>query len=115
METCESMAMDYQNATSGSILTASDGREHADKQHGVNQPLQVLIVEDSENDAALLEIELERAGYQPYCHRVETKDEMSSELQRQKWDLVIADYVMTRFNGLDALALVKSKDLDLPF
>jgi PAS domain S-box-containing protein len=75
----------------------------------------VLIVEDSENDAALLEIELERAGYVPVCNRVDTKDAMSSALQSQKWDLVIADYVMPRFNGLDALALVKSKDLDLPF
>ena len=34
--------------------------------------LTVLIVEDSENDAMLLELELERAGYRPTCHRVET-------------------------------------------
>ena len=38
----------------------------------MDRPLQVLIVEDSENDAALLEIELQRAGYDPLCHRVET-------------------------------------------
>jgi PAS domain S-box-containing protein len=77
--------------------------------------LQVLIVEDSKNDAALLEIELQRAGYEPLCHRVETAEEMSAAFDDQSWDLVIADYVMPHFNGLAALALVKERGLDLPF
>jgi PAS domain S-box-containing protein len=81
----------------------------------VAEPLRVLIVEDSENDALLLEIELQRAGYQPICERAETKAAMSAALARQRWDLVIADYVMPRFNGLEALALVKANGLDLPF
>src|SRR6266404_4384605 len=81
----------------------------------MDRALQVLIVEDSENDAALLEIELQRAGYDPQCHRVETPEALSSALDRQAWDLVIADYVMPRFNGLAALALVKDHGLDLPF
>ena len=79
------------------------------------QPLRVLIVEDSENDALLLEIELQRAGYGPVCERVQTRDAMTEALTRDRWDVVIADYVMPRFNGLEALALVKAKGLDLPF
>src|SRR5262252_4947316 len=78
-------------------------------------PLQVLIVEDSENDALLLELELQRAGYATICHRVDTAAAMSAALDRQRWDLVIADYVMPLFNGLAALALVREKGLDLPF
>lgn len=78
-------------------------------------PLRVLIVEDSENDSLLLEIELQRAGYEPACHRVETRETLTAALVQQRWDLVIADYVMPRFNGLEALALVKAKGLDLPF
>ena len=79
------------------------------------QPLQVLIVEDSDNDAALLKIKLEDAGYEPLCHRVETRAAMSAALDRQTWDLVVADYRMPHFDGLAALALVKEKGLDLPF
>jgi PAS domain S-box-containing protein len=79
------------------------------------EPLRVLIVEDSENDALLLEIELQRAGYEPMYERVETREAMSAALVRQPWDIVIADYVMPRFNGLEALALVKANGLDLPF
>jgi len=81
----------------------------------MEQPLKVLIVEDSENDAALLEIELERAGYAPFCERVQTADELGLALGRQRWDVIIADYVLPHFNGLAALAIVKEKGLDLPF
>jgi two-component system, NarL family, sensor histidine kinase UhpB len=81
----------------------------------LSTPLQVLIVEDSENDALLLELELQRAGYQTVCHRVDTEAAMSAALARQRWDLIIADYLMPLFNGLAALALVREKGLDLPF
>jgi len=77
--------------------------------------LRVLIVEDSENDALLLEIELQRGGYEPLCERVQTRNDMEAALARQSWDLIIADYVMPHFNGLEALALVKSHGLDIPF
>lgn len=74
------------------------------------------MVEDDENDALLLERELQRAGYEPACQRVETAAAMSAALERQAWDLVVADYLLLpQFNGLDALALVKERGLDLPF
>jgi PAS domain S-box-containing protein len=79
------------------------------------QPLQVLIVEDSENDALLLEIELHRAGYQAVCHRVDSAATMKAALERRQWDLIVADYVLPHFNGLAALALVKESEIDVPF
>ena len=81
----------------------------------MNRPLQVLLVEDSEDDAALLKIELQRAGYSPNCHRAETPEALNAALERQDWDLVISDYRLPRFDGLAALALVKEKGLDVPF
>jgi len=81
----------------------------------VNEPLRVLIVEDSENDAALLELELEHAGFVPQCVRVESRSEMQAALDRQPWDLIIADYVLPHFNGLEALALARAERMDIPF
>jgi two-component system, NarL family, sensor histidine kinase UhpB len=78
-------------------------------------PLQVLIVEDSENDAELLDLELQRAGYDTSYQRVETASAMEAALGEKSWDLIVADYVMPHFSGLAALALVKQKGLDLPF
>src|SRR5512140_267168 len=79
------------------------------------QPLRVLIVEDSENDALLLELELQRTGYETACVRVDTKEAMAQALATQPFDLVIADYVMPRFNGLEALSLARNQGLDIPF
>lgn len=79
------------------------------------KPLRVLLVEDSQNDAMLLELALERAGFRPQCERVDTADALQEALDRQEWDMVVADYVMPKFDGLSALALVKEKGLDLPF
>ncbi|HEX4266156.1 MAG TPA: PAS domain S-box protein [Verrucomicrobiae bacterium] len=81
----------------------------------MTRPLRVLLVEDSENDAALLELALQRTGFSTQCERVETGEGLAAALERSEWDVVIADYVMPQFDGLSALALVKEKGLDLPF
>src|SRR5439155_596312 len=78
-------------------------------------PLRVLIAEDSEDDARLLLLELQRAGYQPAYERVDTPTTMTAALDRQAWDLVIGDYSMPAFSGPAALALLRARDLDTPF
>src|ERR1700757_1132657 len=65
------------NPEPGAILER-DAIGNAGTGLNVNDPLKVLIVEDSENDAALLEIELQRAGFDPLCHRVENRPQMIS-------------------------------------
>lgn len=78
-------------------------------------PLRVLIVEDSEDDAALLERELRRGGYKLVSKRVETARAMSAELKRNDYDVIISDYVMPKFSGIEALKAWKDSGLDLPF
>ncbi|HEX6084197.1 MAG TPA: EAL domain-containing protein [Thermoanaerobaculia bacterium] len=79
------------------------------------QALQVLIVEDSAEDAQLLLLQLRRNGYNPLARRVQTAEEMERALDEQAWDLVLADYSLPTFNALAALDLVRRRGLDLPF
>ena len=79
------------------------------------KPLRVLIIEDSEADAELLLHDLRHGGYAPEFERVETSEGLNDALSRQSWDLIISDYAMPRFNGLQALKLVQEKGLDIPF
>lgn len=78
-------------------------------------PLRVLIVEDSEDDAALLVRELERAGYDVSHERVDTPPAMGFALQSGSWDLIICDFSMPKFSGMDALRLHRSRDGEIPF
>lgn len=77
--------------------------------------LRVLVVEDSEDDAALLVRELRRSGFALEARRVESAAEMNAALDAAPWDLVIADYALPRFSAPAALALLKRRGLDLPF
>jgi two-component system, cell cycle sensor histidine kinase and response regulator CckA len=77
--------------------------------------LQVLIVEDVEDDLLLLLRELRRSDYTLDYERVETADAMQAALDRQAWDIVIADYSLPSFSAPDALKLLQERHLDLPF
>jgi sigma-B regulation protein RsbU (phosphoserine phosphatase) len=81
----------------------------------MSKPLRILIVEDSENDTLLLLDQLRRGAYEPTFERVDTPAAMSAALDRQTWDLVVADFSMPQFNALAALELLKQKEIDLPF
>jgi two-component system sensor histidine kinase UhpB len=81
----------------------------------MNMTLKTLLAEDSEDDAVLIELELRRGGYEPLCTRVETAKDFATQLKQQEWDLVISDYLMPKFGGLEALAIVKEQKLDIPF
>src|SRR5512147_183893 len=77
--------------------------------------LRVLLVEDSEGDAALLIRQLERAGYSVEVERVESAEEMKAALSGRLWDIVISDYNLPRFDAPQALATLKTTGLDIPF
>jgi signal transduction histidine kinase len=77
--------------------------------------LRVLLVEDSEDDATLVLAELKRAGYEIVSERVYSALALEQALARRDWDLVIADYSMPSFTGLEALHLVRNSGRDLPF
>ncbi|MFQ5862395.1 MAG: HD domain-containing phosphohydrolase [Candidatus Brocadiales bacterium] len=81
----------------------------------MGKPLRVLIVEDSGYDAELLLRELRHGGYEPTFERVDTPETMNTALDRQAWDIVLADHAMPHFNSLAALELLQKRGLDLPF
>jgi diguanylate cyclase (GGDEF)-like protein/PAS domain S-box-containing protein len=79
------------------------------------QALHVLIVEDSAEDAQLLQLQLRRNGYKPVARRVQTAEEMERALDEEEWDLVLADYSLPTFNAVAALDLFHRRGLDIPF
>jgi CheY-like chemotaxis protein len=77
--------------------------------------LRILLIEDSERDAARISLELRRAGYTPEITRVDTLPRLREELQRGGFDLVVSDYCLPAFSAPEALALFREQNIDIPF
>ncbi|MCC5887996.1 MAG: response regulator [Gammaproteobacteria bacterium] len=77
--------------------------------------IQLLLVEDSEDDAELIRRELAGAGMRCRMERVYTRDALLDRLAAQRWDIILSDFAMPGFNGLEAFQVVEALDLDVPF
>lgn len=77
--------------------------------------LAVLLVEDSADDAVLIERHLKRGGFEPSISRIVSRAELVSALERQEWDVIICDHNLPSFSAPKALDVVKQMGLDVPF
>ena len=77
--------------------------------------ISLLLVEDNQDDAALLERFLRRNGFAPSVTRVETAAEIIAAIAAHPPDIVIADYNLPNFSGPEALDIVRQSGVDLPF
>jgi len=80
-----------------------------------NKPLSLLIIEDNEDDAQLLIQLLRRNGYDPVYNQVWTESALRDALNKSTWDLIVCDFFMPQFSGIDALKMVKRMEIDTPF
>ena len=81
----------------------------------MSDPLHVLIIEDSELDAKVLEELLKSGGYDVTAARVETGSEMHKALNTGVYDVILADYNLPEFDAPEALCILKESGRDLPF
>src|SRR3989440_6398051 len=79
------------------------------------EPLRILLAEDSESDAELIQRELKRGGLDFQSRRVQTETEFRRELDRFQPHLVISDFSMPQFSGPKALAIARESRADIPF
>jgi len=80
----------------------------------MGKPIRVLIVDDSEDDALLLVRQLRNTGFDPSFERVDTAEAMNTALEKLTWDIILSDFMMPRFGGLEAVGLLRQKDFDIP-
>ncbi len=81
----------------------------------MGKPLRVLAVEDSAEDVELLVRHLRKAGGPIECKQVQSAGELKAALAEAPWDLVISDYQIPGFGGLEALRMVRERGPEPPF
>lgn len=77
--------------------------------------VQVLIIDDSDDDALLIATHLRRGGIDLIYERVETTDAVGRALTAHPPDIVICDYNLPTFSAQDALKLLHDSGLDASF
>ena len=77
--------------------------------------LRVIHIEDSDDDAELLRVQLRRAGFDAHIQRVQSAPEFLAVLKDAQWDVVVADHLVPGFEAPHALELLRGQNLDLPF
>ncbi len=77
--------------------------------------IRILLIEDSEHDAELAQIVLERSGYQPLACIVHDRAGMQEALANQGFDVILSDFVLPAFSGTEALKLAAALAPATPF
>jgi two-component system, cell cycle sensor histidine kinase and response regulator CckA len=85
------------------------------KERNGAQPLRILILEDVPRDADLIQRELRRAGIPGEYRVLDTREEFIRALENFSPEVILSDYSMPQFTGLEALELKKEHGPDIPF
>ncbi len=69
--------------------------------------LEILLLEDTEDDAKLVERALQTGGIEFSARRVETPEAFLNALQEKPPDVILADFKLPHFDGRQALKLAR--------
>jgi len=75
--------------------------------HSVASPIRILILEDNPRDAELCIQELNKAGFELQVDAVDTEEAFASKLQSCGYDLILSDYGIPTWSGVEAFRLLK--------
>ena len=81
----------------------------------MNQPLRILHLEDNLADCLLVRDQFAQDGLAVEILTVDRRADFTKALAAGNWNLILADYRLPDFTGLDALKLVREKFPALPF
>jgi len=77
--------------------------------------LKILILEDNQYDADLIQRELKKSGFRFTSEIVQTRESYESALDSFKPDIVLSDYSLPSFGGVAAFRIKQKKSPDIPF
>lgn len=78
------------------------------------EPLRVLILEDNRLDADLALRELKKGGFATASAVVETAEAFTREVRANRPDVILADYNLPQWTGLEALEILHREEADIP-
>ena len=77
-------------------------------------PVRILLLEDAEDDEALVRRTLAKAGLTFALDRVASRTAMIQALDANRYDIILSDYSMPGLSPFDVLAVLAERRLDIP-
>src|SRR6266850_4759181 len=81
----------------------------------MEKELRILILEDMEDDAGLIDRALQKEKIAFTRLRVDTREEFTDALKSYGPDVILSDHSMPQFNSIEALKICQENKLNLPF
>ena len=76
--------------------------------------LQIIVIDDSSNDAETISNMLRNAGTAVRTERVEDDEDLRARLTSHHWDMILTKPGITYLNATEAIAVVRQLDQDIP-
>ena len=76
--------------------------------------LRVLMVEDNASDGELVMRELRAAGFTFSSETVQTANQFREQVRKNRPDIVLADYNLGQWRGIEALEILRQENMDIP-
>ncbi|MCD4746884.1 MAG: PAS domain S-box protein, partial [Bacteroidales bacterium] len=81
----------------------------------MTKQLNILLVEDLSSDAELIKLELKKEKINFILKTVDNKKDFLFALKQSKPDIILSDFNLPQFDGLEALEISKEKFHEIPF
>lgn len=81
----------------------------------MSDKIKILILEDNQSDAELLQHELKKSELNFSSEIVQTRQEFDNALDNFKPDIILSDYSLPSFDGVTAFHVKQKKSPDTPF
>ena len=78
------------------------------------KPLRVLLVEDDADDAELVLRSLRNDGFETTHDVADTREAFTVKIRTAPYDIVLADYNLPQWQGLESIEVLREQGLDIP-
>jgi signal transduction histidine kinase len=76
--------------------------------------LRLVVVEDNPSDVELVRHALKKGGFDADCTVVQTAEDFKNVLHGNGYEIVLADYSLPAWNGLETVEVLRQEGLDVP-
>jgi signal transduction histidine kinase len=97
-----------------SATTAIRAPETKNPNSAIKPQLRVLLVEDNPGDRDLILLELGKVEFDVISDAVQTAEEFRQRIKTNPPDVVLADYNLGQWRGMEALEILRAEGLDIP-